>query len=292
MIEFEKYQHIERLGTVDVSGILCGECHIFPKLDGANGSVWLGNGEVKTGSRNRECTIENDNQGFAAYVQAQPKFMAFFSENEGLRLYGEWLCPHSLKTYRKDAWRKFYVFDVMRGEEYLTYDEYVPILEAHGIEYVPVMHIASNPTDDWLISLLNKTTFLLDEGHTKGEGIVIKRYGYVNRYGRTVWAKIVTNEFKEKHGKEFNAPRTEFEPIEMQITEKYITPSFVEKTKAKITNGNEWESRMIPVLLGRGYNEFLAEEITHIIKHFKSPVIDFKKLHDYAILKIKEYAGV
>ena len=46
-MEFKKYMHIERLGTDEVEDIEFGECYIFYKLDGTNGSVWLDNGELK-----------------------------------------------------------------------------------------------------------------------------------------------------------------------------------------------------------------------------------------------------
>ena len=41
-MEFKKYQHIERLGTLEVEGIELGTCYVFPKIDGTNGSnlVW------------------------------------------------------------------------------------------------------------------------------------------------------------------------------------------------------------------------------------------------------------
>ena len=37
--------------------------------------------------------------------------------NPGCRFFGEWLVPHSLKTYREDAWRDFYIFDVMKDDK-------------------------------------------------------------------------------------------------------------------------------------------------------------------------------
>lgn len=50
-MNFHPYQHVEKLGTAEVDGILDGTVYVFPKLDGANASVWLDDGEVKCGSR-------------------------------------------------------------------------------------------------------------------------------------------------------------------------------------------------------------------------------------------------
>lgn len=65
---FHKYQHIERLGTTEVSGILDGECYIFPKIDDTNGQVWMEDGQIKVGSRKGEITSEDDNARFAKYI--------------------------------------------------------------------------------------------------------------------------------------------------------------------------------------------------------------------------------
>ena len=75
--------------------------------------------------------------GFMAWAINEPSFMDLFREYPQLRLYGEWLVPHTLKIYHECAWRNFYVFDVMSGDEYLHYDDYSKILSTHGIEYMP-----------------------------------------------------------------------------------------------------------------------------------------------------------
>ena len=49
MTDFIKYQHIERWGMDEVEGIEIGTCHVFPKLDGTNASVYLDNDGCLTG---------------------------------------------------------------------------------------------------------------------------------------------------------------------------------------------------------------------------------------------------
>ena len=72
---FPKYQHIERFGTSEVEGIEYGECYIFPKIDGTNSSLWIGNdGTLKAGSRKRELSIEKDNAGFLNWAKNKTKF--------------------------------------------------------------------------------------------------------------------------------------------------------------------------------------------------------------------------
>ena len=101
---FVKYQHLEKFGTTEVERIELGECYIFPKIDGTNSSVWIENGEVKAGSRNRELSLEKDNAGFFEWVLKQENIKNFLLENPTLRLNRKKLVRHSLKTYRENAW--------------------------------------------------------------------------------------------------------------------------------------------------------------------------------------------
>lgn len=112
-MEFKKYQHLERFGTTEVQNIELGKAYVFPKIDGTNASVWLNeSGDIQAGSRKRHLTLEADNAGFYDWVCRQSNILEYLIENPTHRLYGEWLVPHSLKTYKDSAWRKFYIFDV------------------------------------------------------------------------------------------------------------------------------------------------------------------------------------
>jgi hypothetical protein len=162
-MEFNKYQHIERFGTDEVENIEFGRCFIFYKIDGTNGQVYLDADEnIKAGSRNRVLTLENDNANFYQYVLQNERIKKYLEKHPNHRLYGEWLVPHSIKTYRKDAWRRFYIFDVALHkeddtEEYIPYEIYQPLLEEFELDYIPPLAILKNPTEESLIRCLEKT---------------------------------------------------------------------------------------------------------------------------------------
>lgn len=295
-MEFRKYQHVERFGTTEVNGIELGKCFVFPKIDGTNSQLYLDNkGELKAGSRNRELTLEKDNAGFYAWALNQDNLQQYLQKHPNHRLYGEFLVPHSLRTYREDAWRKFYVFDVCTDKddgtvEHIPYDVYKPLLEELNIEYIPPIAVITNPSYEQLINLLEQNTFLIQDGKGKGEGLVIKRYDFANRYGRQTWAKIVTSEFKEKHHKTMGAPIIEGKTmVEERIIDEFCTEAFIEKEFAKLVNENDgWHSKMIPMLFGRIYHELIQEETWNIVKKYKQPTINFKTLHSLMVGKIKE----
>lgn len=296
-MEFRKYQHIERFGTDEVDGIEFGKCYIFYKIDGTNASVWLDKeGKVKAGSRNRELTLENDNAGFYNAIINDERIINYLNKHPSHRLFGEWLVPHTLKTYRQDAWRKFYIFDVCLDKddgslEYIPYDIYKPLLEEFNLDYIPPLAIITNPTYESLIKCLEQTgQFLVEDGKGIGEGIVIKNYDFYNKYKRQTWAKIVTNEFKEKHHKEMRCPEIKTEKmIEEKIVDDFCTESFIEKEYTKIViEQNGWQSKYIPMLLGRVFSELIKEESWNIVKKYKNPKIDYKTLNALVIKKIKE----
>ncbi len=295
-MEFRKYQHIERFGTDEVDGIEIGECIIFPKIDGTNSSVWLdNNGNIKAGSRKRELSLEQDNAGFYAYILEQENIRKYLQKHPTHRLFGEWLVEHSLKTYRNNAWQKFYIFDVCLDKEdnsleYIPYNIYKPMLDEFKLDYIPPLGTIKNGNYEYFLKVLEKNMFLIKDGKGIGEGIVIKNYNFYNKFGRQVWAKIVTNEFKERHNKEMGDLSLQAKTtVEKRIIEDFCTSTFVEKEFVKIKNNKgDWQSKYIPELLGRVFSELIKEEAWNIVKKYKKPIVNFKTLNALVIQKIKD----
>lgn len=285
---FRKYQHLERFGTPEVENIELGECYVFPKLDGTNASIWLCDDEVQAGSRRRHLSLDEDNAGFCTYVKSQEKYKKLLRLNPNLYLYGEWLVPHSLKTYSDNSWRQFYVFDVYDSEEekYLHYSEYHKLLEEYGINYIPPIAMIERGSYEMFIKQLDKNVFLIKDGKGVGEGIVLKNYDFVNKFGRVNWAKIVTSEFKEKHAKTMGSPQlTGKQMVEEKIADKYVTTALCEKVFSKI---EDYNSKKIPQLLNTVYYDVVKEESWNFIKENKNPTINFKTLQHFVFKKVRE----
>lgn len=296
---FHKYMHLERYGNEEVDGIEQGTTYVFPKLDGTNAQLW-GNpdGTIGAGSRNRTLSLGNDNAGFMNWVCGSvegQKFYELFAGFPELRLYGEWLVPHSLKTYRDDAWRKFYIFDVYNVEtgEIYHYDRYKEILDAYELDYLAPIAIIRNGNREHYEKCLDKNVFLIKDGMGVGEGIVIKNYEWQNKFGNTVWAKMVTNSFKEVHHKEMGAPIIGGETIEEKIVAEYVDEHLIDKVVAKIENDRadcdmSFNPRDIPRLLQTVFYDLINEELWNIIKKHKNPKIDFAYLQRLTTTKVKQ----
>ena len=296
-MEFKKYQHVSRLGTQDTEGILDGKVYVFPKIDGTNGSLFMGDdGLVHAGSRKRELDDFKDNQGFYGNFHKDPRIISYLEKHPTHRLFGEYLKPHSLRTYEDDAWDKFYVFDVCEdnGEDfrYIPYDEYKPLLEEFKIDYIPVLATLENPTYDELAKLTEENHFLIKEGMGSGEGIVIKNFDFVNKFGRIVWAKLIHNEFNNGGSKvKGKIGIDDSTPIEKRIADKYLSEFVVDKEYQKIVNENPNIERkvLIPRLLNSVYYTLVTEEMWNVTKDFKNPVVNFKALQNESRNKVIQY---
>ncbi|MEG0153643.1 MAG: RNA ligase family protein [Cellulosilyticaceae bacterium] len=295
-MEFMRYLSLKRFGTDEVEGIELGKCYIFPKIDGTNASVWYEDG-IKAGSRNRTLSVDNDNADFCKWAEEEIRLKYFFQDHPHLRLFGEWLVPHTITNYRDDMWKRFWIFDVYdnQKERYLEYDEYYPLVAKYELDLLLCTHCLVNPTIDILLDIApGVSLFGMKDGYGQGEGIVIKNYGFVNKYGRYGSAKVVLNEFREKHIKEFGKNNMEIKKsVEELIIDDFCTKAFVEKEYAKIllrleNEGSHWQSKNIPELLGRVFSELVSEECWNFVKKHKNPNIDFRALNGLTTMKVIE----
>jgi hypothetical protein len=308
---FRKFDHVERYGNSEVEGIDIGEVYVFPKLDGTNASVWLSElGVGCAGSRNRVLSAEKDNHNFFKMAQSSPTFDSLLHKFMHHNIYGEWLVPHTLRTYRYDAWRRFYIFDIwdMQTRGYLHYTEYAPWCLSKNIPVIEPLCIINNPTEDQLRAQVQANTYLIADGRGIGEGIVLKNYSWTNKYGRQPWAKIVNNEFKESNQREFGTTVKEgaVQP-EIVIAQSCITRALVDKELAKIVwsysklIGRHVRSEyltilennrktIIPRLLETIFHCVVTEELWSAVKKLKFPTVNFRRLRACCITETKKNA--
>ena len=295
-MSFLRYPHLERYGNIEVEGIEFGTTHIFPKLDGTNASMWMDeDSQIRFGSRNRQLSLDNDNAAFMQTMLDDPTkadYFGFLLVNPELRLYGEWLVPHTLKGYRDDAWRRFYVFDVYDESKnrFLSYDEYKPLLDEYpGIDYIPCIKIIKNGTADQFQYEIQHARFVLKDDCKTGEGIVIKNYAWENKFKRQTWAKIIAGEFKDQFHKQWGPAELEGKVNEEILVTKAVTPQLVEKEYAKIVNEQEgWSSKYIPRLLETVFYCVVKEELWDCWKEIKYGTINGKALRNFTNQRVKQ----
>lgn len=298
-MNFTKYQHIEKLGSVETEGILNGTCYLTYKIDGTNGSIWLGDdNELHFGSRNRELSLNKDNGNFMNLMTKNAdlceELKLFLRKYPKHIIYGEWLVPVTIKRYKLEAQKKFYVFDIFDTEtgKYVSYDDYSVMFDYiyTNINYIPLIAKLENPTEEEVRKYLDQTgKFLITEG--LGEGIVIKNYQFVNKFGRTTWAKVLTEDFlktKQVHRQENRENKLE-NMVEYKIS-NLLTTEHISKEKSKLleNKGTEWSDKYIFELMNRVYFEFLHDNLDIILKKFHNPTINFSIVRKLTDKKVKD----
>ena len=307
-MDYKKYQHIEKLGSSEVEGILDGEVYAFYKIDGTNGCIWNDNGEIKFGSRRRELTDDLDNADFKKSITSNVELFSeltdYLTTFPDRIIYGEWLVPHTLRTYEADAWKKFYVFDIYVPESesglskdyYVPYNEYSKYFDEHykHINYIPLLKHLTNPTFEEVKECLQHTgDWLVDNG--LGEGIVLKRYDFRNNFGRITWAKMLTEDYlsKKKSTRQSNKELNESEnKIEFEIS-KMMTTEHILKEKSKIEEiKGGWSDKFIFELLNRAFNEFWRDNWEIILKKYRYPTINFRVLKQLCDAQVKKVLNI
>lgn len=268
-----KYNSIERYGKRGTHDVLesGGYIVIFEKLDGANSSIQFVDGEIKCFSRNTELNETETLRGF--YNWATDHFSNCIRE-EGLILYGEWLCPHKLDY--GDNKNKFYLFDVYDSdkEEYLGLADIRLIARDYDLLMAPVFYEGAFRSTEHVLSFVGKS-----ELGEIGEGVVVKNYTHRNRFGEQSFVKFVSDAFAEKAKtkkhtvKNSNDPLTEF--IVSTLTEARVSKLIHKLVDENKLNEDYAIEDMGTILKGLGssvFDDIVKEELDELLKVLKQRV--------------------
>ncbi len=293
MSTFVKYHHVERLGHEEVEGLLDGEVVVQEKMDGANLTVQSdGEGGLLVASRNRVIAKgEEVLDGFGGavdWVLGHDGIKGFLRHHPHLVLRGEWSRRHSI-SYAKEHANKFWVFDVQDDVgAFVPYDEYVPHLRDWGIDFIPVMARLSRPSIEEVSELAAGPS---QWGAEHREGVVVKRYDFRNKWGRTVWGKVVSADFKVKHKGAMGANR--FDAVEQHfaalLTDEFLVKELL-KIKSGLNEGEVWSVELMPRILGMVWYTIFHEELWGFVKKKRVKVFDFGKAKKLCDVRVREFA--
>lgn len=308
-----KFLHVVRLNEIPDILTTNGEKYVFPKLDGTNATVWADDkGVIHAGSRNRELSLEKDNAGFYKHVMESEKMepiRRFCVDNPFMVVCGEWLGGKAghIKSYLN---KEFYVFDMKLATignsetekhfGYLPYKVYSKALEEYGYQYIVtpfyVYDSDENGTIDEIVEFakLNHFNLPLD---VVGEGVVVKNYNYLSRFGNYEEGKIVMDEFKEKKGQKSTKSITEGSNIEQAIVDDLVSSSDVQKCINKVSDllGQEFSKsngKMIGMVMEMVFSDLLSEEFNVIAKKYGKYPIVLKTVKKFTCDKVRSVIGL
>lgn len=308
-----KFLHVVRLDEIPDLLTAKGDKYVFPKLDGANATVWADNeGVVHAGVRNRELTMDDDNAGFCKHAmesETMEPIRRFCVDNPFMVVCGEWLGGKAghIKSYLN---KEFYVFDMKlatvpnSGTEkhfgYLPYNSYFKALAKYGYKYIiPPLRVYQNGvpvTIEDIARVADANHFNLPTD-VVGEGVVVKNYSYLSRFGNYEQGKIVRAEFKERKGQKLNKSITEDSNIEQAIVDDLVSSSDIQKCINKVSDilGEEFSKnngKMVGMVMEMAFSDLLSEEARVIAKKYGKYPIVFNKVKKYVYAKARPVIGL
>jgi len=280
MNKFKRYNRIYSLldnewkPREETDWILKGICSIQEKIDWCNLSVWMEDWEIRVWSRSQEVTKD----GFrwaVDYITTHTGIKALLGGLEwDIRLYGEWLVPHTITNYLPEAYNHFYLFDIEQDGELLSTLEVDNLASKYWIKKPHLIGLINNPTIKELTFLIGKTWLKWDKKDW-GEGIVIKNLDFTNKFWDTCYAKIVGDDFKESNAIVFGNHKKW--DIEMGLATNFCNLARVKKiiNKVEETLDRKILKTDINQIIWRVQYDIITEEIWEIQKKW---IISFRQL--------------
>ena len=288
---FKKYPDIERLGhedNRDLFKFLDDTLVIEEKVDGGNGSFWFNDKDktIHLGSRNRDLTDEQDEKAFAKQ-QIALKQLLKQNYKKGIKLnpdyvyYIEWMALHTIRytnaldfigldirlkhQANAEGFGMFLGRDLREQEFKRLNIENIPIVWRGKVSEFKKMEVGT---------LIQKSKYY--DG--KMEGVVIKNYCRKHPNGNhQLYAKFVTDEFKENNKAVFGSVRQEITDTS-KVVDEFVTDARIRKHILKLIKefNEKLEMKLMQKLPNLVVKDVLKEEFLEIYDNYK--FIDFKEM--------------
>jgi len=250
------------------------------KIDGSQFSFGIFDGDLRMRSRKVHLHEHPPGEKDMFHLACQQVAAIAGLLTPGWTYRGEYLrAPkHNSITYGRAPLRNIILFDVAVGlEDYLSYEGLEAEADRLGLECVPLMHRGPIESTDKLLSLIDNSASCLGG---MVEGVVIKNRGaHFGRDGKPVYAKFVTDRFKEVHRREWRKSN----PTQGDIIERLINSVHVEsrweKALYRLRDAGILEStprdigKLIPSVRADVEEEFAAEAKEVLWQHFKGNIL-------------------
>lgn len=286
----KKYPKIHRLGKDENKNIFKYQddyAVVTEKLDGANARMWVEDGELIFGSRNVNGISDNDQ--WEEYIQYLRDKVNPEDLDDDLIYVGEFMKPHTI-SYPFDEIPKVVFFDILykRNGNPLSYVIAMQEFDRIGVDYIePLFEGKLRDLDK------DKLDDFMDESNYRDgqpEGIVLKNYDRLNRFGRPLFAKMVNDKFREKHKANFKdqggKKRDDVYNEMRYLVDKYATETRIRKQIYRLRDEKDMDicRKMMNYLIPRVIEDILKEEIVEIYRGSKINSIDFKVLQKHEMI--------
>lgn len=260
-MEQKKYTDVTRLGHKTTLDVLKegDQIVIQEKIDGANASFKVENGEIFAFSRNTQLSEGNTLGGFYEFAKNldADKLLA------GVIYFGEWTNAHKVRYPEHE--KQFFLYDIYNThiDKYVNFSMVKDESKRLGLNLVPVFYEGEYQSFEHLQSFVGRTDIGGKLGDVDtGEGIVVKNVSYIDRFGNQKFVKLVTDVFREvQKQKAPKDPKRELTQ-EQQFVDMTVTDARVEKMLYKFVDEGVLDEH------------FGIEDMGTILKHMNPRILE------------------
>ena len=226
------------------------EVVVTEKIHGSNFRIKVTSQGLILGSRN--LTIDGTNKSFNKFMhlfeamdseKIISEFVAELNSNNEVIIFGEVFGGGYAKGCTYKDTHAFRVFDIFINNTPLDYDELEAVCIRLGFITAPFLY-RGVPDYELFLSFIGKSTLTVEQD--TGEGIVIKAYGYFDRSGRPLFAKMVSERFAE--AKSVPMPISAEKMAEREVcqlfAETYVTEGRINKMIAQLKEEDLYTGEM------------------------------------------------
>lgn len=229
MNHLPSYPKVWQVGHRAVDGLFSGPVIVQEKVDGSQISFAKLDGRLYVRSkgamlvdgaeRDDELVVDGMFQAGVANIAAR-----FSKLPEGMIFRGEYLNrpKHNTLVYDRVPTNHIVIFDASAADGSATYgrQSLEHWAEKLGFDVIPQLFEGEVASLEALLSLLDNDSYL---GGPKVEGIVVKNYDRLTPFGDPMFAKYVSEAFKEKHVKDWKGRNPNTNDILANLIEMYRT---------------------------------------------------------------------
>lgn len=244
-----------------------GVVYAQEKVDGSQISVGIIDGVLYGRSRKQELLMMDTNPSMfrsavLAILAMQDKL------KDGWIYRGEYLMKpkHNSLAYASVPENNIILYDLDRGnQDYVGPTQLAIEATSIGLQSVPLLAIyEGKPTLAELDDLLEIDSIL---GGVKIEGVVLKNYQHIDKRGKVLMGKHVSQAFKEHNSKDWKKRNPNNKDVTNRIIDEYGTDARIAKAVQHLSEQGELEGSMrdIPAIM-KEVNRDILEECGEEIK--------------------------
>lgn len=197
------YPKVWNMGHPAIAELFSGPVVVQEKVDGSQFTFGVIGGALRCRSKGAEIFPETTDKLFAGAVRTAVALAEAGRLVEGWQYRGE--CLHAPKhnslAYARAPKGNVILFDVDCGlENRVSMQALEEIVGGLDLELVPLLYEGVVTGLDQLRALLDRDAYL---GGCKPEGVVVKNYNRWGRDGKMLMGKVVSDDFRETHKREW-----------------------------------------------------------------------------------------